>query len=405
MIEEFALITTLTGALTAALLLGYVTQRLRMSPIAGYLLAGVAVGPFTPGFIAHPEIAEQLADVGVILLLFGVGLHFDPARLRAVRAVAIPGAVAQMVLVAALGALVARAAGMDVAPAMVFGLAISIASTVVLTRVLGDSGLLHTPAGDLAIGWLLVEDLLTVLVVVIVPVLAAGGTGARGIALALAAATAKIALLVAFTFVGGRRVIPALMRRVAETGSRELFTLAVLVIALGIAVCSALLFGASLPLGAFLAGLVVGQSELSARAAEDAVSVRDAFAALFFVSIGMLLDPRAIPGNARLTLAAVALVVVAKPTVALLSLLALRRPPRTAATVALALGQIGEFSFILAALARDHGLLSVQATQALVAAAIVSIILNPLLLRLIEPMARLLGRTPLGWRSRAIEES
>jgi CPA2 family monovalent cation:H+ antiporter-2 len=386
------LIFTLTGGLTAALVLGFVTQRLRMSPIVGYLLAGIVVGPFTPGFVAHHGLAEQMAELGVILLMFGVGLHFDVKELLAVRRIAIPGALAQIAAATLLGVWITRYLGWNLAAGIVFGLAISVASTVVLLRVLTDNDALHTAAGHVAVGWLLVEDLFTVLVLVLLPLFASRHHGsATEIAMAIGLAMLKVAVLVAFTLTAGKRVIPWLLGYVARTRSRELFTLTVLVLTLGIAVGSVKLFGASMALGAFLAGMVVGQSEFSSRAASEALPMRDAFAVLFFVSMGMLFDPKAVLPNLALTLATLAVILLAKPLSALAVVLLLKGPPAMAATVALALAQIGEFSFILAALGRELGILPEPATQALVVAGIVSITLNPLLFRLVEPLGRFLS--------------
>jgi CPA2 family monovalent cation:H+ antiporter-2 len=389
------LIFTLTGGFTAALVFGYLTERIRLSPIVGYLLAGIVVGPFTPGFVARGAIAEQLAELGVILLMFGVGLHFHVKDLLAVRRIALPGALVQIAVATGLGVLVTRAFGWSFGAGIVFGLAISVASTVVLLRVLADYEVLHTPAGHVAVGWLLVEDIFTVLVLVLLPILTGQGGQASGstasVAISVGLATLKVAALVGFTLVVGRRMIPALLGMVARTRSRELFTLTVLVLALGIAVGSAMLFGASMALGAFLAGMVVGQSEFSSRAASEALPMRDAFAVLFFVSMGMLIDPSALPANAGLTAATLAVILVGKPLAALAVVLALRYPARTAVTVAVALAQIGEFSFILVALGRSLDVLPERATQALVAAAIISITLNPLLFRLVEPLSRQLS--------------
>jgi K+:H+ antiporter len=381
--QHLDLIFTLTGAFAAAVVFGLVTQRLRLSPIVGYLIAGIAVGPFTPGFVAHAEMAEQLAEVGVILLMFGVGLHFRVSDLLAVRAIAVPGALLQIAVTTAAGAIVARRLGWSLAAGIVFGLALAVASTVVLIRVLTDSDALRTRAGHVAVGWLLVEDMFTVLVVVLLPIVA-GRAPAEGRGSLLASASAsvsKIAVLVGLTWFVGRRVIPRVLAYVAKTRSRELFTLTVLTIALGIAVGSAQLFGASMALGAFLAGLVIGQSEFSSRAAEDALPMRDAFAVLFFVSMGMLLDPSQLLANAKLIAAAVALILVVKPLATLGVALLLRAGTETAVTVAVSLSQIGEFSFILAGLGRRLGLLPQEATQTLVAASIVSITLCPLLFR------------------------
>ncbi|HEU5077445.1 MAG TPA: cation:proton antiporter [Polyangiaceae bacterium] len=391
------LIFTLTGGLLAALVLGVVTQRLKLSPIVGYLLAGVVVGPFTPGFVAKAEIAGQLAELGVILLMFGVGLHFHVKELLAVRRLALPGAVVQIAVSTGLGLLVARSAGWDMTAGIVFGLAIAVASTVVLLRVLADHDALHTPSGHVAVGWLLVEDIFTVLVLVVLPIVVQdhGPRGATDVALSLSVASLKVGALVLFTLVFGRRVIPKLLDFVAKTRSRELFTLAVLALALGVAVGSAKLFGASMALGAFLAGMVVGQSEFSSRAASEALPMRDAFSVLFFVAMGMLFDPLSLPDHIGLTALTLAIILIGKPLAALLVVLVLRGPPRTAVSVALSLAQIGEFSFILAALGRQLDVLPEQATQVMVAASILSITLNPLLFKLVDPASRwLVARLP-----------
>ncbi|HWO13091.1 MAG TPA: cation:proton antiporter [Polyangiaceae bacterium] len=391
------LIFTLTGGLLAALMFGLVTQRLKLSPIVGYLLAGVAVGPFTPGFVAKAEIAEQLAELGVILLMFGVGLHFHVKELLAVRRLALPGAIVQIAVATGLGVLVTRGTGWGTTAGIVFGLAIAVASTVVLLRVLADHDALHTPSGHVAVGWLLVEDIFTVLVLVVLPIVVQdhGPRGAADIALSLSIASLKVVALIGFTLVFGRRVIPKLLDFVAKTRSRELFTLAVLALALGVAVGSAKLFGASMALGAFLAGMVVGQSEFSSRAASEALPMRDAFSVLFFVAMGMLFDPLSLPENVGLIAATLAVILIGKPLAALVVVLVLRGPPRTAVSAALALAQIGEFSFILAALGRQLEILPQQATQVMVAASIISITLNPLLFKLVDPVSLwLLARLP-----------
>jgi CPA2 family monovalent cation:H+ antiporter-2 len=389
------LILTLTGGLSAALIFGYITQRLGLSPIAGYLIAGIAVGPFTPGFVAHTGIAEQMAELGVILLLFGVGLHFHLKDLFAVGRVAVVGALVQIAAATSLGVVVGQLAGWNASSGLVFGLAISVASTVVLLRVLADNDQLHTRPGHVAIGWLLVEDLFTILVLVLLPILAARqeGDSASGLLLPIAMAGLKVAALVGFTLLAGKKLIPFLLGYVARTRSRELFTLTVLVLALGIAVGAAKLFGASMALGAFLAGMVVGQSSFSSRAASEALPMRDAFAVLFFVSMGMLLDPSQLLENAGLTLATLAVILVAKPLAAFAAVLVLRNPLSTAVVVAIALAQIGEFSFILATLGQQLGMLPDQAMQPLVAASIISIILNPLLFKLAGPLTRHLNKS------------
>jgi CPA2 family monovalent cation:H+ antiporter-2 len=396
--HDLSLILTLTGGLAAALVFGFLSQMLRLSPIVGYLVAGVVVGPFTPGFTAHSGVAEQLAEVGVILLMFGVGLHFHVKELLAVRRIAVPGALVQIAIATGLGVLITRPLGWGLGSGLVFGLAISVASTVVLLRILSDHGDLHTPTGHIAVGWLLVEDLFTVIVLVMLPIVAGEGAqrDASGAVLSIGVALLKIAALVVFVLLAGQRVIPKLLALVARARSRELFTLTVLVLALGIAVGAAKLFGASMALGAFLAGMVVGQSEFSTRAASEALPMRDAFAVLFFVSMGMLLDPAQLLPNAGLVAATLAVILVGKPLAALLVVLVLRYPPKTAVTVAIALAQIGEFSFILAAGARQLSILPEAATQALVAASVISITLNPLIYQLVDPVARWLSARRAG---------
>ncbi len=394
------LILTLTGGLAAALVLGYLTNRLGLSPIVGYLLAGIAVGPHTPGFVADAQMAEQLAEIGVILLMFGVGLHFHPEELLAVRRVAVPGAIGQSLVATAMGVGVARAFGWDWASGLIFGLAISVASTVVLLRVLSDRGDLHTPAGHIAVGWLVVEDLFTVLVLVLLPaIFGVRQAAAMGLPAALGLAAFKIAALVVLTFLVGGRVVPWILEKVAETRSRELFTLTVLVLALGIAVGAANLFAVSAALGAFLAGMIVGQSEFSLRAASDALPMRDAFAVLFFVSVGMLFEPQTLTKTPGLVVATIAVIVVGKPLAALAIVLVLKYPLKVAFTVAVALAQIGEFSFILATRAREMGILTDEATNSLVAASIFSITINPLLYRITEPVEAWVMRQP---RARAL---
>jgi len=393
------LILTLTGGLAAALILGYGTHRLGLSPIVGYLLAGLAVGPHTPGFIADNTLAVQLAEIGVILLMFGVGLQFHFKELLEVRRVAIPGALCQSFVATALGCLVGREFGWSWSAGLIFGLAISVASTVVLLRVLADNHDLHTPIGHIAVGWLVVEDLFTVLALVLLPVVfGADRAEPGGVALALGWSVVKLGLLMSFTFFVGDRLIPWLLGRVAATRSRELFTLTVLVLALGIAVGAAKLFGASMALGAFLAGMVVGRSEFSLRAASEALPMRDAFAVLFFVSVGMLFDPQYLWEAPGLVTATLGVILLGKPLAALGIVLLLRYPLRVALAVAVALAQIGEFSFILASLGKELGILPEGATNTLVAAAIVSISLNPLLYRSIDLLEARTKRHPRVWR-------
>src|SRR4051794_23584764 len=328
--EDFDLILTLTCCLAAALVCGYVTFRLGLSPIVGYLLAGVVVGPTTPGFVADRHLAEQFAEVGVILLMFGVGLQFHVEELLAVRKVALPGAAIRSSGATVLGTLVGLAAGWGWPASIVFGLALSIASTVVLIRVLAENNDLQTRTGRLAVGWLVVEDLFTVLVLVLLPAaLGPDVAGAGGLAIAIGLALLKIAVLIGLTFLVGERVIPWLLDRVASTRSRELFTLTVLVLALGIAVGSARVFGISMALGAFLGGMVVGRSEFSLRAATDALPMRDAFAVLFFVSIGFLFHPSFLLEAPGLVAAALAIILIFKPAATLAITLFFGYPLRT----------------------------------------------------------------------------
>jgi CPA2 family monovalent cation:H+ antiporter-2 len=391
--HSYDLILTLTGGLAAAFVAGVVTHRLHLSPIVGYLLAGILVGPHTPGFVADRALAEQLAEIGVILLMFGVGLQFHVDELLAVRRVAIPGALVQSLTATGLGVLLAHLAGWDLSAGLVFGIALSVASTVVLIRVLSDNRQLHTPAGHIAVGWLVVEDLLTVLVLVLMPAIfgrpdaADGASPIAGVGFALL----KVGALVVFTMVVGDRAIPWLLTQASRTQSRELFTLAVLATALGIATASAILFGVSMALGAFLAGLVVGRSDFSVRAASEALPMRDAFAVLFFVSVGMLFQPLALVESPGMILGALAVILIGKPAAALVIVALCGYPRQVGLVIAVALAQIGEFSFIVATLGNQLGALTPAATNTLIAAAIASITVNPLLFRFIAPADRWLA--------------
>jgi monovalent cation:H+ antiporter-2, CPA2 family len=389
----YELILTLTAGLGAALFFGFITQRVGLSPIVGYLIAGTIVGPNTPGLVVDATIAERLAEVGVILLMFGVGLQFHVNELLAVRGIAVPGALGMGVAATALGALLGASFGMSWTSGIVFGLTLSVASTVVVIRVLSDHNVLHTPAGHIAVGWLVVEDVFTVIALVLLPAMF-GGEEPQSPWIAIGATILKMAALVAFTAIVGARLIPRLLDFAAMTKSRELFTLTVLVIALGIAAGSASVFGVSMALGAFLAGMVVGRSDYSLRAASDALPMRDAFAVLFFVSVGMLLDIGALFESPWLFAGAVAIVAVANPVVAFAVMWLARQRFKTSLLVAVALAQIGEFSFILSTIARDLELLSVEATNIVVAASIASIIANPVLFSTIEPIARWVSRRP-----------
>ncbi|GLC26885.1 YbaL family putative K(+) efflux transporter [Roseisolibacter agri] len=395
--HETALIATIAAGLGLAFLLGLLATRLRLPPILGYLLAGVAVGPFTPGYVADAGLASQLAELGVILLMFGVGLHFSIADLLAVRRIAIPGAIGQIAVATGLGALVSHLWGWSWGTGLVFGLALSVASTVVLLRALEDRGILGSVDGRIAVGWLIVEDLVTVLALVLLPALApalgagpagAGSGGASGLLATLAVTLLKVAGFVALMLVVGRRAIPWLLGRVVRTGSRELFTLAVLAVALGIAVGAATLFGVSFALGAFFAGVIVSESDFSHEAATNALPLQDAFAVLFFVSVGMLFDPMILVREPLAVLAVVAIVLVGKTLASLAIVLAFRYPLHTALTISASLAQIGEFSFILAALAVSLGLLPPDAQGLIVAGALLSITLNPFVFRAVEPAGR-----------------
>ncbi|QDU30576.1 Inner membrane protein YbaL [Anatilimnocola aggregata] len=397
--DHLELIITLTSGLAAALFMGYITHRVGLSPIVGYLLAGIAVGPYTPGVEANVELAQQMAEIGVILLMFGVGLHFHFKELLAVRRVAVPGAVGQSLIATGLGVVVAYFFGWTVSSGLVFGMAISVASTVVLLRVLSDNNDLHTPTGHIAVGWLVVEDLFTVLVLVLMPVLfGSANSSLADIGLAILIAVIKIGLLVAFVMFVGGKAIPWFLARIAQTRSRELFTLTVLVVALGIAVGAAKVFDVSMALGAFLAGMVVGRSDFSSRAASEALPMRDAFAVLFFVSVGMLFDPNQLITSPGLIAATLGIVLLGKPLAALAIVILLRYPLRIGLSVAVALAQIGEFSFILAGVGMSLNVFTSQQYNALIAAAIVSISINPILYRLTDYLEERAKKSPRLWK-------
>ena len=407
--HEPVLISTIAIGLTAAFIGGFVARRLGLPAIVGYIVAGIAIGPFTPGLVADPGIATELAEIGVILLMFGVGIHFSFRDLLAVRSIAVPGAAIQITVATILGTWLGIALGYGVGGGLVLGLAISVASTVVLLRALEDRNELDTQQGRIAVGWLIVEDLFTVVVLVLLPLIApmlgahppadgvaVSGSIAEGGGLAeVVFAVAKAAIFAVLMVVAGARLIPWLLLQVARQGSRELFTLAVLAIALGIAYAASTVFGVSFALGAFLAGLVVSESDMSHQAAADALPLRDAFAVLFFVSVGMLLDPTYLLANPLPVLAMVALIVLAQPAAAFLIVVVFGYPTRVALTVASALGQIGEFSFILGTLGLALGLLPDEGFQLVVAGALLSIAVNPVLFALIEPLDRRLRDLPV----------
>ncbi len=380
--REIDVLMTLAGGLAGALILGFIAHRLKLSPMVGYLLAGIAVGPFTPGFVADRAVAEQFAEIGVILLLFGIGLRFQLRELIAVWRVAVPGALIQSTMSTVMLALLMRLLGWSWVSGIILGIAISVASTVVMALVLAERRDLHAKIGHIALGWTVVEDLLTVALLLLLPIVfAPEGSDRQNAGGALGMAALKVLGLVAVVVLLGRWVIPWALERIEKTRSRELFTLAVLVIAVGIAVGSAKVFGVSMALGAFLAGLAVGRSEFAARAAGDAVPMRDAFSVLFFVSVGMLFDPRSLIQTPLLIAVVLAVVLLGKPLAALVTVRMLGTPLATAIPVGAAFSQVGEFSFILGAVARNLGLINDACWNALVATSIISIALNPSIYR------------------------
>lgn len=396
--HSIPLITTLASALGLALFFGFVAARLKLPALVGYLLAGILIGPFTPGFVADVAIAGELAEIGVMLLMFGVGLHFSLDDLLAVRRIAVPGAVLQIAVATALGFGLAYWWGWGVGGALVFGLALSVASTVVLLRALEAHGTLESMNGRIAVGWLVVEDLAMVLVLVLLPPLASwlGGQTAQGAGAPdpqslwriLGATALQVGGFVALMLVIGRRVFPKILWIVARTGTRELFTLCVIAAAVSIAFAASKLFGVSFALGAFFAGMVMRESEFSHRAAEESLPLRDAFAVLFFVSVGMLFDPRVLVEHPLQVLAVVGIIIIGKSIAAAILVLAFRYPLNTALTVSASLAQIGEFSFILAGLGVSLGLLPVQGQSFILAGALISIALNPLVFASVTPLQR-----------------
>jgi len=393
--HDLDLLMTMTAGLGAALILGYITHRLGLSPIVGYLLAGVVVGPSTPGFIANAEIANQLAEFGVILLMFGVGLHFDVPELLRVRRIAVPGAVIQCAVSFAAGFVAAITFGWDWNASIVFGLAVALASTVVVTRVLANANELQTQVGSIAIGWLIVQDVLAVLSLVLLPSFAGNQPfSLLSILMVLFWAAIKMAVVAAAIVLLGGKLIPSVLQHVAATKSRELFTLSILVLVLGIALISARLFGISMALGAFLAGVVVGRSDFSLRAASDALPMQDAFAVLFFVSVGMLFDPIVLVQSKLLLVTTLFIVMIVTPLSCLMIMLALGQPIRLSLRVATSLTQIGEFSFIIATLARQLDMLPAEAMNVLVTVSIISISCSPMFQTLVHPIQIGLRRYP-----------
>ena len=397
--HDLPLLVNIAICLTAALAFGFVTQRLGLSPIVGYLLAGIAVGPNTPGIVADIHIASELAEIGVILLMFGVGLHFRLQDLVAVKKVALPGAIGQSLVAIALVTVLEVMLGGKFVGGLILGIAFSVASTVVLVRMLADNNLLDTSEGHVAVGWLVVEDIFTVLVLVLLPTIANALTQGEGHVLsALGIALGKLAVLIVLLLVLGARVMPKLLSLAAATYSRELFTLTVVVLALGVALSASKFFGASMALGAFLAGMVTGPSAFGKRAGESAEPLQHVFTALFFVSVGMLFNPRFIIEHPWGAAYAMAIVLVAKPLSALIIVALLGQPVRTGLTVAIGLAQIGEFSFILAGLAKSLGLLEPVGLDILIVGALLSIMINPLLFRNLDRIEQWLRRRKSLWR-------
>lgn len=393
--HNISLITTLAAGFGIALILGFAAERMKVPALVGYLAAGILIGPTTPGFVADMHIAAQLSEIGVMLLMFGVGLHFSLDDLMAVKRIAIPGAVVQMVCATLLGMAVAWGWGWTWGHGLLLGLSLSCASTVVLLKALEARGLLDSMNGRIAVGWLVVEDLATVLVLVLLPPLAGvlGGEaqhagGPQEIWLAIARTLLEVCAFIGLMMIVGRKLIPWLLWHIAATGSRELFTLSIVAAAIGIAFGAAQLFSVSFALGAFFAGMVMRESEFSHRAAEESLPLRDAFSVLFFVSVGMLFQPSILIDKPMQVLAIVAIIMIGKSLAAMALVLALRYPLNTALTVAASLAQIGEFSFILAGLGQALGLMTNEGMSLILAGALFSIALNPLMFSAIEPLRR-----------------
>jgi monovalent cation:H+ antiporter-2, CPA2 family len=402
--HDVNLISTIAAGLGLAMIFGFIAAKLKLPPLVGYLVAGIVIGPHTRGFVADVALANQLAEIGVMLLMFGVGLHFSIDDLASVKGIALPGAVGQIVVASALGAAMAMWWGWSPGAGLVFGISLSVASTVVLLRALEARGVLHSLNGRIAVGWLIVEDLVTVLVLVILPPLAGvlggkpiEGRGSFGTTMAIT--LLKLTAFVVLMLVVGRRLFPRILWTVAKTNSRELFTLCVIAAAVGVAYASAALFGVSFALGAFFAGMMMRESALSHRAAEESLPLQDAFSVLFFVSVGMLFDPMVIVRSPMAVVGVTAVVMIGKTLAAIAIVTALRYPLNTALTVGSSLAQIGEFSFILAGLGVTLGILPVEGQSLILAASLISIALNPVMFALIEPVQRWVrARTELARR-------
>jgi CPA2 family monovalent cation:H+ antiporter-2 len=402
--HNISLITTIAAGLGLAMIFGFLATRLRMPPLVGYLVAGIVIGPYSPGFVADMELTAQLAEIGVMLLMFGVGLHFSIGDLLAVKRIAIPGAIAQISIATLLGALAGYFWGWNWGQSIVFGLALSVASTVVLLKALEARGLIDSINGRIAVGWLVVEDLVMVLVLVLLPALAAlmGGHAPHSehhavgtdtsITMTILFTLGKVVAFIAFMLIVGKRLLPKLLWWVAGTGSRELFSLTVIATAVGVAYGSAALFDVSFALGAFFAGMMLRESEFSHRAADDSLPLRDAFSVLFFVSVGMLFDPHILLNEPLKVLIVVAIIMFGKTIAAVALVLAFRYPLNTALTVGASLAQIGEFSFILASLAMALGLMDTTAHNLILAGALASIALNSVIFTSIEPLQRIIRK-------------
>lgn len=396
--HNISLITTIAAGLGLAMILGFLAARLRMPPLVGYLVAGIIAAPTTPGFVADVELAGQLAEIGVMLLMFGVGLHFSIADLLSVKRIAIPGAIIQILLATLLGCGAGMFWGWKIGESLVFGLALSVASTVVLLKALEARGVLDSINGRIAVGWLVVEDLIMVLVLVLLPPLASllGGhsaaelhhTSEHSLATTILITLGKVVAFIAFMLIVGKRVLPKLLWAVAGTGSRELFSLCVIATAVGVAYGSAMLFDVSFALGAFFAGMMLRESEFSHRAADESLPLRDAFAVLFFVSVGMLFDPQILINEPLKVLAVILIIMFGKTIAAVILVLAFRYPLNTALTVGVSLAQIGEFSFILAGLSIELGLMDIKTQNLILAGALASIALNSLLFATLEPLQK-----------------
>lgn len=390
--QSLPLITTIAMGLALALIFGFIAVRLKIPALVGYLLAGVTIGPYTPGLMANVEIAQELAEIGIMLLMFGVGLHFSLSDLLRVRKIAIPGAIVQMVVATILGGIAATLWGWSYANAFIFGLSLSVASTVVLLRALEERGVLDSVNGHIAVGWLLVEDLAMVVVLVLLPPLSHWIGGQSSVVsdeplwLVLCLTLIKVSSFVALMLIVGRRVFPKILWHVAKTGSRELFTLCVITTAIGIAFVAAKLFGVSFSLGAFFAGMIMRESSFSHRAAEESLPLRDAFAVLFFVAVGMLFNPSVLVEHPFQVLTVIGIIVFGKSLAAFLLVLAFRYPLQSALIVSASLAQIGEFSFILAELGIRFGILPEAGRSFILAGALISIAINPLLFKLINPI-------------------